>query len=145
MILRTIFRLLWVGIAFLLAVGIALAALTILGGVWVGNELRAEAPQNPILHHGAPWLGAVLFARAVGPALTVLPALGAMIAGEVLRLRSWMYYVLAGGAALLAVPVLAGAPAAETSPLAASQWMTIFAAAGFIGGFVYWLLAGRSA
>ena len=30
-------------------------------------------------------------------------------------------------------------------PLPAGQYMTIFAAAGFVGGFVYWLLAGRNA
>ena len=29
--------------------------------------------------------------------------------------------------------------------LPAHQYMTIFAAAGFVGGFVYWLLAGRNA
>ena len=64
-----------------------------------------------------------------------------------------MYYVLAGGAALLAVPLLARAPGdlvvapAELSTVAlpSGQYMTIFAAAGFVGGFVYWLLAGRNA
>ena len=63
-----------------------------------------------------------------------------------------MYYVLAGGAALLAVPLLAGAPGEfAVAPadlmvaLPAGQYMTIFAAAGFVGGFVYWLLAGRNA
>ena len=71
--------------------------------------------------------------------------------GEALRIRSWMYYVLAGGAALLAVSLLAGTPgelaigADLLVALPAHQYMTIFAAAGFVGGFVYWLLAGRNA
>jgi hypothetical protein len=81
----------------------------------------------------------------VTPALTALPALVGVVAGEVLRLRSWMYYVLAGGASLAAVPLLAGMPAVDLPSLPASQYMTIFAAAGFAGGFVYWLLAGRTA
>jgi hypothetical protein len=52
-----------------------------------------------------------------------------------------MYYVLAGGVALAAIPVLA-----PTEPsLPTGEYMTIFAAAGFVGGFVYWLLAGRNA
>ena len=50
--------------------------------------------------------GIVLFAGTVTPALTIFPALAAIIAGEVLRIRSWMYYVLAGGASLVAIPLL---------------------------------------
>ena len=78
------------------------------------------------------------------PALTALPALVAVVAGEVLRLRSWMYYVLAGGAALAVVPLLAAPQGADLTAIAASPYMTIFAAAGFAGGFIYWLLAGSA-
>jgi hypothetical protein len=81
----------------------------------------------------------------VTPALTVLPAAIAAIAGEALRIRSWMYYVLAGGAAMAAIPVLASPRSEQLPPLPAGQYMTIFAAAGFVGGFIYWLLAGRNA
>jgi hypothetical protein len=87
----------------------------------------------------------VLFVGTVTPALTVLPAAIAAIAGEALRIRSWMYYVLAGGAAMAAIPVLASPPTHNLPSLPAGQYMTIFAAAGFVGGFVYWLLAGRNA
>ena len=79
------------------------------------------------------------------PSLTVLPAAIAAIMGEALRIRSWMYYVLAGGAALTAIPLLASPPTDSLPALPAGQYMTIFAAAGFVGGFVYWLLAGRGA
>lgn len=143
MIAGTIFRLLWVVIAFGISVAVALAALFALGGMWVGEELRAAAPGDPIFETGGSWIGAALFAGTVTPALTVLPALAAAIAGEALKVRSWMYYVLAGGAALAAVPLLAGDP--ESTGLPAEQYVTIFAAAGFAGGFVYWLLAGRRA
>ncbi len=146
MIVRTIFRMLWVTVAFCIAVAVALAALFALGAVWVGDELRAVAPHDPMLRHGAaPVYGIVLFAGTVAPALTALPALVAVVAGEVLKLRSWMYYVLAGGASLAAVPLLVTARAADLPALPASQYMTIFAAAGFAGGFVYWLLAGARA
>lgn len=146
MIVRTIFRVLWAATAFLLAVTVAVSVLFALGALWVGDELRAAAPYDPMLRHGAaPMFGMVLFASTVTPALTVLPAAIAAIVGEVLRLRSWMYYVLAGGAALAAIPILAAPPSHALPTWPASQWMTIFAAAGFAGGFVYWLLAGRSA
>jgi len=139
MIVRTIFRVLWAATVFVFAVAVALFVLFALGAMWVGNELRAAAPNDPVLATGANWFGMVLFAGTVTPALTVLPAAIAAIVGEALRIRSWMYYVLAGGAAMAAIPVLASRPADSLPPIPTGQYMTIFAAAGFIGGFVYWL------
>ena len=118
MILRTIFRMAWVITAFAIAAFVALAVLLALGGVWVGDELKAAAPHDPMLQHGAPVFGIVLFATTVTPALTVLPALIAVVAGEVLRLRSWMYYVPAGGAALAVVPLLAAPQGADLTAIA---------------------------
>lgn len=142
MIFRYLFRMAWVVTAFCIAAAAALAVLLALGGVWVGDELKSAAPHDPMLQKGAPIFGIVLFAKTVTPALTVLPALVAVVIGEVLRLRSWMYYVLSGGAALAVVPLLAAPQGADVVAIAASHYMTIFAAAGFAGGFIYWLLAG---
>jgi hypothetical protein len=144
-IARTIFRMLWVVTAFLVAAAVALAVLFALGAMWTGDELRAAAPNDPLLRNGAPIFGMVLFAGTVGPALNALPGVIAVVAGEVLRIKSWMYYVLAGGASLAAIPILAAPPGADLTAILASQYMTIFAAAGFAGGFVYWLLAGARA
>jgi hypothetical protein len=145
-ILSTLLRGIWVVVAFFIAALAALAVLMALGALWVGDELRAAAPHDPMLHHGAaPFFGIVLFASTVAPALTSLPALIAVVAGEVLRLRSWMYYVLAGGASLAAVPLLVGTRNADLQAVAQSQYLTIFLAAGFAGGFIYWLLAGARA
>lgn len=146
MILRTVFRMVWVVVAFALAALAALAVLFALGAVWVGDELRAAAPNAPMIRHGgASALGFVLFAGTVTPALTALPALVAVVVGEILRIRSWMFYVLAGGASLAAVPLLVAPTAADLPAIATSQYMAIFAAAGFAGGFIYWLLAGARA
>ena len=145
MIVRTIFRMLWVVVAFCLAVAVALAVLFALGAMWTGDALRAAAPNDPLLRDGAPIFGIVLFAGTVTPALNALPALIGVVAGEVLRIRSWMYYVLAGGASLAAIPILAAPDPADLPRIIASPYMTIFAAAGFAGGFVYWLLAGARA
>ena len=87
----------WVATAFVVAALVALVVLLALGATWVGDELRAAAPDDPLLEQGAPIFGVVLFAGTVGPALTALPGLIAAVAGEALRIRSWMYYVLAGG------------------------------------------------
>ena len=146
MIINTIFRMIWVAIALMLAVGAALAVLFALGAMWVGDELRAAAPHDPMLQHGVDRIfGIVLFVGTVTPALTILPALATVIAGEVLKICSWMYYVLAGGASLVAIPLLTSSRAEDMQSLPASPYMPIFAAAGFVGGFVYWLLAGARA
>lgn len=110
MITRAIFRVLWAATVFVFAFVVALGVLFLLGALWVGDELRALAPDDPVLAGGSGWMGAAIFAVTVVPALTIVPALVAVVIGEALHIRSWMYYVLAGGAALLAVPLLAGAP-----------------------------------
>ena len=145
MILRTVFRMLLVVVAFFFAALAALAVLFAMGAIWAGGELSAAAPQDSALQHAAPIFGMVLFAGTVAPALNALPALIAVVAGEVLRIRSWMYYVLAGGASLAAIPILAAPETTDLRAILASAYMPIFAAAGFAGGFIYWLLAGSRA
>lgn len=71
---------------------------------------------------------------------TIIPAILVAIVGEVARIRSLLYYVIGGGVSMAVTPLLAqgidGGPAVV--------WQ-VFAAAGFAGGFVYWLIAGRTA
>lgn len=147
-------------VAFFVAVAVALVVLFVLGAMWTGDELSAIAAadpafrdfalqdpalQDPVVQRSvAMAFGAIVFIGTVVPALTALPAFAAAVAGEVLHIRSWIYYVLAGGASLAAIPLLAGA-AAEAPALPASEYMTIFATAGFAGGLTYWFLAGRGA
>ena len=145
MISRIIFRAIWVVVAFSIAAVAALAVLFALGAIWAGNELRAAAPDDPLIRDGAPIFGMMLLAGTVGPALTALPALIAVVVGEVMRIRAWMYYVLAGGLSLAAIPILAAPETAELPAVLTSHAMTIFATAGFAGGVLYWLLAGARA
>lgn len=142
MISRIIFRAILVVVAFFVAVAVSLAVLFALGAIWAGSELSAAAPEGSVMQQASPVFGAVLFAGTVAPALNALPGLLAAVAGEVLRIRSWMYYVLAGGASLAVIPILAVPETVDLPKVLASPFMTIFAAAGFAGGFVYWLLAG---
>jgi len=53
--------------------------------------------------------------------------------------------VRAGGVSLAAIPLLVTPSSADLPAVATSQYMTIFVAAGFVGGFIYWLFAGRRA
>ena len=143
MILTTILRWVWVMIAFLIASLVALTMLFSLGIFWLGDEFREAAPGDTFIFHTAEIFAAVFFTTAVAPALTALPAFLGVVAGELFRLRSALYYTLAGGAALAVIPLLARGAEAGSNP--APGYMTIFAAAGFIGGFAYWALAGARA
>ena len=143
MILKTLFRWLRVVIAFAVSSAVALTILFGLGIFWLGDEIRAGAQGDEFIWHMAEVLAAFFFTAAVAPALTGAPALIAIIAGEVMRIRSALYYTLTGGAALAVIPLLARS--AENAPAPFSAYMSLFAAAGFIGGFTYWALAGARA
>jgi hypothetical protein len=69
-----------------------------------------------------------------------------VIVGEVARLKSALYYVVGGGVAIAIIPLIAGlsTPAALAGGLSPVVWQ-VLATAGFAGGFIYWLLAGRTA
>ncbi|MBU2582464.1 MAG: hypothetical protein KJ622_12175 [Alphaproteobacteria bacterium] len=71
---------------------------------------------------------------------TIIPAILFAIIGEVARIRSILYYVIGGGVSMAVTPLLA--QGVEGGP--AVVWQ-VFAAAGFAGGLVYWLIAGRTA
>lgn len=77
--------------------------------------------------------------------LTLLPALAFIIVGEVARIRSLLYYMIAGGAALPLAPMIASYAAAAEVTFPGGAFWQIAATAGFFGGFVYWLIAGRTA
>ena len=142
MIGRTLGRLILIPIAALLAALSAIAVLVSLGlerftHATYGQQL---SPENLItlfdwLMAGLQWASAA----------TVLPAVAVIIAGEVAGIRSWLYYVIGGGIALAIIPLLTvfDQGVAAAVPLAA-VWQ-VLATAGFAGGLVYWLVAGRTA
>jgi len=141
---KTLMRGVVIALGFLLAAFSALLALFALGTFWAGEAIRQSAPGDPVIDLLAEPFAAVLFIGAVTPALTALPGLAAAIAGEVLQIRSFTYYVVMGGLALAAIPLLVTGQGGEfVAPSA--DYMTIFASAGFAGGAVYWLIAGKGA
>ena len=85
------------------------------------------------------------YAHDLAAAATIMPALLVIIIGEVARIRSWVYYIVGGALALLALPLLArsGQYTGELAHIGA-VWQ-VLATAGFAGGLVYWMIAGRSA
>jgi len=140
MVLRTIGRIIWVPISFLIAAALAMLVLVTLGLETITHAVRNLDEADTIsAAYDVVWQGAIIASGA-----TVLPALLVVIAGEVARIRSWLYYMIGGGVALAAIPLLAKIDPGTMTYALPALWH-VFATAGFAGGLAYWLLAGRNA
>src|SRR5215470_17778497 len=139
---RTLGRILWVPIAFVLSAAAALFVIVSLGQEKIVQAVAGRGPDEVTLNAG---FDLARLAWTLFSVQTLLPALLLVIVGEVARIRGAMYYVIGGGVALALVPLLArlGNPSTVLG-LAPAVWQ-VLATAGFAGGFVYWLLAGRNA
>ena len=137
--MRTIGRIIWVPIAFVLASSACIFVL-----VTLNLERVTAAVHDKVATPEGIFDILELMERGVllATGLTLLPALAVVIVGEVARIRSALFYVAGGGLSMAVVPLLArAAPDVTGQPIV---WQ-VLATAGFAGGFVYWLLAGRSA
>jgi hypothetical protein len=140
--LRTIGRLIWLPVAFVLSALVALFVIVSLGHERIVQAMTGRGPDEATITAAFDLLG---FAFQMLSVYTLVPALLLVIVGEVARIRGSLYYVVGGGAALAVVPLLArmGNPA-SVRDVTQVLWQ-VLATAGFAGGFVYWLLAGRNA
>ena len=140
--LRALWRVIVLPIAFVLAVVATLVVIISLGQERAVQALSARGPESiPI----DAVVDLAALAMRLASIYTLVPALLLVIVGEVARIRSALYYVIGGGIALAIVPMLTRVnqpmTVLELSPVV---WQ-VLATAGFAGGFVYWLLAGRNA
>ncbi len=140
MMLRTIGRLIWIPIAFLIAACAAMFVLVTLGLETVTHAIhKLDETDTITAAFDVAWQGSIIASGA-----TLVPALLVVIVGEVARIRSWLYYLVGGGLALAIIPLLARVDPGTMTYSLPALWH-VFATAGFAGGFVYWLLAGRNA
>jgi hypothetical protein len=139
---RALGRVIMVPLGFILAALTALFVIVSLGQERIVQAMTGRGPDEATIGAAFDLLGLAL---ALVSVQTLLPALLLVIVGEVARIRGAMYYVIGGGVALALVPLLArlGEPSAVLG-LSPVVWQ-VLATAGFAGGFVYWLLAGRKA
>jgi hypothetical protein len=134
----TLARLIVVPLSFVLAAAAALFVLVTLGLERITQAAKQGASGD--LGHlevlfDLVWQGGLLASGA-----TILPALAVVVIGEVARIRSSVYYIVGGGLALAVIPLLA-----RSGALPPAMVWQVFATAGFVGGWIYWLLAGRRA
>ena len=140
--MRAVGRVLWLPFAFLLAALVTVYVVISLGQERIVQAISGRGPDDIPINASFDLLRLAMSFISVQ---AVLPALLLVIIGEVARVRSALYYVAGGGAALAMVPLMErlGQPMTvlDLSPV---MWQ-VLATAGFAGGFVYWLLAGRKA
>lgn len=140
---RTLGRLILIAIAVVLAGAASVAILVTLGLEHLTHALHGRSDDGADVAKTVMEVVQRGFVLASGA--TVIPALLVVIVGEVARIRSWLYYMLGGGAALAVIPLLSRMDQLDAATqLPALVWQ-VFATAGFAGGLVYWLLAGRRA
>ena len=91
---------------------------------------------------------AAFFATSLVGAVAILPALIVIVFAEVARMRSFIYYGVGG--ALVGLASYFGSDISvrlenTTDVAPVNNALQLAAAAGIIGGLVYWLIAGRNA
>lgn len=140
--LRALWRVIVLPVAFVLAAVVTLYVIISLGQERIVQAATGRGPDEATIGAG---LDLLALAMRLASIYTLVPAVLLVIVGEVARIRSALYYVIGGGVALAIVPLLTRMSqpmtVLELSPVV---WQ-VLATAGFAGGFVYWLLAGRNA
>jgi hypothetical protein len=94
------------------------------------------------------FFGFAFLAASYAGATALLPALAAIVLAEVAHMRSVLYYgfvgALIGLAAFYSVDLSAALEDTTDIP-PVGHGLELAAAAGIVGGLVYWLIAGRNA
>lgn len=140
---RTVGRLIVVPLSFLVAAAAAIFIVVTLGLERITQA--ASRGQAGDLGQLEVLIDLVWQGTALASGLTILPAVAVAIVGEVARIRSSIFYIAGGGLALAAIPLIARFGADGGASLPATPVWQVFATAGFVGGWLYWLLAGRKA
>lgn len=140
--MRAVGRILWLPLAFVLAAIVTVYVVISLGQERVVQAATGRGPDEVTLTAGFDLMRLGYAFLSIN---TLLPALLLVIVGEVARIRSSLYYVVGGGVALAVVPLMSRlAQPLTVLDLSPVVWQ-VLATAGFAGGFVYWLIAGRNA
>ena len=139
---RTIGRIIVVAFAFFLATMAAGFVLFTLGLERLTGELHRLGPDGDTVTASLSMLDQGL---ALVASVSIIPALLVIFVGEIVRIHSVIYYVAGGSAALAAVPLLARVQQSGAFAMPEHTVWQVFATAGFAGGLVYWLIAGRNA
>jgi hypothetical protein len=128
------------GLAVALAAGLIVFA--VLSAQWIVREQLAPQQLDSFSHYN-DYTAITDYFFVVTSALTLVPLFLAAIIGELARIRSLLYYIVAGGAAAVVMPLIAATE--QFGGAYSGPYFSIVATAGFAGGLIYWAIAGRNA
>ena len=140
--MRFLGRLLLVPLGFVFASLAALAVLLTLGLERFTKATYGRGVDEATL---SQLFNLAVGAKSLATVGTLVPALLLVIVGEVARIRAPLYYILGGGLAVSALPIVARLGTLGQDLSGIGLIWQVFATAGFMGGAVYWLIAGRNA
>lgn len=138
---RTLGRMIVVPLSLVVAIAAAVFVLVTLG---LERITQAASGRGDDFGNIGVLVELVLNGGILASGLTIIPTLAVVIIGEVARIRASLYYIIGGGLALVAIPILARL-GSQGVGLPETVVLQVCATAGFAGGWVYWLLAGRQA
>ena len=143
MVWRALGRLIFVPLGFLLGTLGAVAVLLTLG---LERATQAASGRDwDLFDITGAGFDVLKQGELMASAMTIVPVLLLVIVGEVARIRSSIYYVVGAGLALASIPLIAKLGYAGSALGPTNAVWQVFATAGFAGGFIYWLIAGRRA
>jgi hypothetical protein len=121
-------------LGLILAIVAGALVLVALNGYW-----SAKIYESTLSHYDDEWT--FDFSIMVAPLFTLVSAAVAAVIGEIAHIRSALYYIVSGGVAAVVIPFIMSAP---TQYQTIAPYFSVIATAGFAGGLVYWLFAGRT-
>lgn len=122
-------------LGFILAIVAGALVLMAINGYW-----SAQTYSHSLSHYNDEW--AFESSMMVAPLFTLVSAAIAVVVGEMAHIRSALYYIVAGGVAAVVIPFFTSSTLEYQS---ITPYFSVIATAGFAGGLIYWLFAGRSA
>lgn len=139
---RVLTRLFVLGFAYILATLAGLA--TIVAAIWGWQvnytDFASQTPEQDVINLFAySTIGILAYIGILSAAATPAAIYGLITEG--LSWRSLTVHVLGGGAIALYLLLIVNNPATQPP----QQDIIITLAAGFVAGFTYWLIAGRTA
>jgi hypothetical protein len=131
-------------IIFALLLAIVAAGITLAVGIVAPDWTGADA--DPV--ERLSFFVVSFFATSLVGTVAFLPAILAIVIGEAARLRNFLYYGVGG--AVVGLASYYGTDISvrlenTTDVAPVSNTLQLAAAAGIIGGLIYWLIAGRNA
>ncbi len=108
---------------------------------WAGGEPR-DAQDMPSLVPGS-FIFSIPFVALFVAYFAFFPSAAVILAAEVLARRDWLFYALGGGVvAAIVLAILHGTTNPDFAVTGAGPMLSVIGG-GIVGGFFYWLSAGR--